>query len=150
MSQDNKTISEEKKDYATSFEYVETFCSNGDNPKGIEYLMTCMYYCYTYFKFKKYLTENECVNCEKRKNNAINITFIGWLWQYIKDWFHNKFNEVQLDLGQTEVTKRRQLSKQLDLGQTEVTKRRQLSNLKDECNKFIMPRLEQAKQTLSM
>lgn len=134
MSQDNKKNSEEEEKYfVDSFKYVETFCSNGNNQQGIEYLMACMCFCYTYFKIKTQLTENEFENCERKKNNAVNISMLGRLWQYIKDWFHNKFNKVQLELSQTE-----------------VIKRRQLSNLKDECNKFIMPRLEQAKKNLGI
>ncbi len=131
MSQDNKTISEEKKNYATSFEYIETFCSNGDNLKGIEYLMTCMLYCYTYFCIQKLITEDDVAYYENRKQNVTSINFFSWLWQYIKDWFHNKLNKGQLDLSEPE-----------------VIKRRKLSNLKDECNKFIMPRLEQVKKYL--
>ena len=134
MSQDNKEISKkEKKDYIDSFEYVKIFCSEGKCPRGIEYLMSCMCFCYTCFRSQNLITQVDVGYYENRKQNATSINFFSWLWQYIKDWFHNKFNEVQLDLSQTE-----------------VTKRRQLSNLKDECNKFIMPRLEQAKPTLSM
>ncbi len=114
MSQDNKTISEEKKDYTTSFKYVKDLCSgkiDGYDDDGFAKLQVSMLYCYTLFFNRNLITQGDIAYYETRKKNALQINFFGWLRQYIKDWFHNKFNEVPnevpLVLSEKEIIKRR-------------------------------------------
>ena len=92
-----------------------------------------MLYCYASFLRQNLITQDGVACCKNRKQNAVTISFLGRWWQYIKDWFHIKFNRSQSDLSKKE-----------------IIKRRKLSNLKDDCNKFIMPRLEQAKKNLGI
>lgn len=112
MSQDNKKNSEEEENgYTSSFRYVEDLCSgkiDGYSDDGFAKLQVSMLYCYTLFLNRNLITQGDITYYETRKKNALQINFFGWLWQYIKNWLHNKFNEVQLDLSETEVIKRRQ------------------------------------------
>lgn len=141
MSQDNKSISEKDRIYAISeaFTDIEKFClekiTEDDVNLGefliLETLQNDITTCYSNFRYLNIINDNQFRYHGNRIKDAFDISFLGRWWQYINDWFHNKFNKVQLDLSQTE-----------------VIKRRKLSNLKDECNKFIMPRLEEAKKYL--
>lgn len=138
MEKNNFKISEDDlKSYVASFSHVKNFCEgkqlyNSQTRQpigvGIEYLMACMLYCWTYLKDINKIDQNDVAYYEKRKKAAVDISFLGRWIQFVKDWLHNKF-----------------YSSKLDLNPKEVIKRRQLSNLKSECQKSIMPNINSIK-----
>lgn len=134
---DPKIAEEELKDYISSFTYVKNFCEgkqlyNSQTQQPIEvdyvYLMSCMFYCWTYLKYINKIDQNDVVCYEKRKKTLVNISLFGRLIQFIKDWLHNKF-----------------CSNKLDLNPRGIIERRRLDNLKSECQKSIMPYIDSVK-----